>query len=200
MMVNEQAMLTKDEVHWSSFRSAVVCLQHTLSKVAHASPRATTSESDYVAHSGSTNDENSCQQSNNSSPRRIDSDHERQSALDNDAYNESASHQFRPQDITSNNTRWEYTNNMETNSFHRQLELIGLEQVHNNNNSWNDNAIDIIDTDHLISPTHGGVPSHASHTTNALSIAEQELAATRLKLAMTESERDELEFQLIQGS
>ncbi|KAL3757279.1 hypothetical protein ACHAWU_008440 [Discostella pseudostelligera] len=198
-MANEQTMLTKEEVHWSSFRSAVVCLQHTLSKVAQVSPRATLP--DDVEHiTDSTTDENSRQGSNNSAYRRIDSDHEPQSALDNDGYNETASHLFQPQYIISNSTQWGDTNNIETNSSHRQLELIGLEQVHNNNNSWNGIAVDIIDTDHLISPTHGGVPSHASHTTNALSIAEQQLAETRLKLAMTESERDELEFQLIQGS
>lgn len=96
-----------------------------------------------------------------------------------------------------------------SNQPHQQLELIGLEKVNNNsgldenNNhnidgivgSGNGNSISS-GVNLLMSPLNA--PSHASQTTNALSIAEQQLAETKLKLAMTESERDELEFQLMQ--
>ena len=188
-------MITKDkeDAHWSSFRNAVVCLQQTLSKMAEtASP---TSPED-LERSYDKTVMSECQRNNNNITQQMNS---RVFTSDN----ESALPLHRPQDILSNNASWDHANNIieSNNSSHRQLELIGLEQVHhNNNNGWNGNTINIVDTDHLVSPTHGVAPSHASQATNVLSIAEQQLAETRLKLAMTESERDELEFQLIQGS
>lgn len=184
-------MLAKEEEHWTSFRSAVVCLQYTLSKL------LTTAN---VESSGSMmNDGYSYQRKKNPVPQKLGSSCEHQSEMNRDACNECASHRHQPQDITSNNILRNGTNTIDTNSDHRQLQLIGLEKVHISN-SWNSNIINMANTDHLISPAHGGVPSNASYATNALSIAEQQLAETRLKLAMTESERDELEFQLIQGS
>ena len=199
-MVTEYPMLTKEDTHWSSFRNAVVCLQQTLSKVAEtASP---TSQED-LERSEDKNDMNECQRNNNAITQQMCSAREPLFMSVADACNDSAPHLYRPQDILSNNTSWDHANNIiePNNLSHRQLELIGLEQVHhNNNNGWNGNTISIVDTDHLVSPTHGVAPSHASQATNVLSIAEQQLAETRLKLAMTESERDELEFQLIQGS
>jgi hypothetical protein len=199
-MVTEYPMLTKEDTHWSSFRNAVVCLQQTLSKVAEAD--SPTSQED-LERSEDKNDMNECQRNNNAITQQVYSSREPLFTLDiNDACNESAPHLHRPQDILSNNAAWDHANNIiePSNSSHRQLELIGLEQVHhnNNNNGWNGNTINIVDTDHLVS--HGVAPSYASQATNILSIAEQQLAETRLKLAMTESERDELEFQLIQGS
>ncbi len=184
---------TKEEEHWSSFRSAVAYLQHKLSKVA---PRS----KENVESSGMTND-GPHRRNSISIYRKFDSSHdEHLSAFNTDACNECASPQLRPQDITSNNNHWDDTNSIDAHLVHRRLELIGLEKVHNNI-SWNGNAIDILDTGYLESPAHGGgAPSHASYATNALSITEQQLAETRLRLAMTESERDELEFQLIQGS
>ena len=48
---------------------------------------------------------------------------------------------------------------------------------------------------------HAQSSVHSSHATmDALSITAQQLSETRLKLALIESERDELEFQLMQKS
>ena len=85
------------------------------------------------------------------------------------------------------------------NSSHPQLELIGnLEEVKRNIQSRNNNTV-MTHNDDILSPMNAH-QSHTSHTTNAaLSIAEQQLTETKLKLAMTEMERDELEFQLMQN-
>ncbi len=89
-----------------------------------------------------------------------------------------------------------------TSTNHQYLELIGMEEVdksicsvnnkthlssHDNSNNYNNN-----------NPTNTNAMSHASQNTSALSIATQELAEMKLKLALTESERDELEFELMQ--
>lgn len=182
-------MLAKEEEHWTSFRSAVVRLQYTLSKL------LTTAN---VESSGSMNDGCLYQRKKNTVTQKFGSSCELQSEMNRDEFYECASHPHQPQDTTSNNILRNDTNTIDTNSDPRQLQLIGLEKVQINS-SWNGDTINMVDTDHLISPAHGGVPSNASYATNSLSIAEQQLAETRLKLAMTESERDELEFQLIQG-
>ena len=193
---------TKEEIHWSSFRSAVVCLQPTLLSRRLTSARSAGAESCTSAkvdvHKKQRNADRVASQNNNASA------HEPQSASDNNEINGSASHENRPQDMVTNNTQWDDDDdNLEKNEIHRhrhrQLELIGLEKVRKSS-SWNVNTIDIIDAVDHLSPAHGGAPSHASYATNVLSIAEQQLVETRLKLAMTESERDELEFHLIQGS
>ncbi len=87
-------------------------------------------------------------------------------------------------------------NTTQSSHHHHYLELIGMEEVdrsicsvnNKNNLSSHDNNI----------PTNNAM-SHASQNTNALSIATQELAEMKLKLALTESERDELEFELMQS-
>ena len=92
-------------------------------------------------------------------------------------------------------------NDLELNNLEENTDVIltGLEEVNKNVLHSSNNMIVGGGTNNLISPTNA--TSHASHTTmNALSVAEQSLVETRLKLAMTESERDELEFQLIQNS
>ena len=81
----------------------------------------------------------------------------------------------------------------------KSVELTGLEEVNKSVHSRNNIVLGTHDHINLRSPANA--PSHTSHTTtNALSIAEQQLAETKLKLALTESERDELEFQLIQNT
>lgn len=82
----------------------------------------------------------------------------------------------------------------------RHLELIGMEEVDRSicsvNNKTNLSSHD--NTNNYNNPTNTNAMSHASQNTNALSIATQELAEMKLKLALTESERDELEFELMQ--
>ena len=76
---------------------------------------------------------------------------------------------------------------------HRHLQLIGLEEV--TTNEYNRNNCQC-DNEH---EQHAQSSAHSSHATmDALSITAQQLAETRLKLALTESERDEMEFQLMQ--
>ena len=74
---------------------------------------------------------------------------------------------------------------------HRHLELIGLDEVDRsvyNRNNQADNELE----------QHAQSSAHSTHSTMALSITAQQLSEMRLKLALTESERDELEFQLMQ--
>jgi hypothetical protein len=84
--------------------------------------------------------------------------------------------------------------NIEINrSQHRHLELIGLEGVDKSEYSRENHHV----SDELTPPDHSS--AHSSRATIALSMAAQQLAETRLKLALTESERDEFEFRLMQG-
>ena len=76
---------------------------------------------------------------------------------------------------------------------HQYLELIGMEEVDRSNLSSHDNH------NNYVSTNNTNTMSHASQNTTALSIATQELAEMKLKLALTESERDELEFELMQS-
>lgn len=109
-----------------------------------------------------------------------------QSAADGRSVSVSDNKNANPQEVGQNRSRDELDHSEETNDnnerkqTHNHLELIGLEEVGNE----------------LLLPAS---PSRESHATNALSVAEQQLAETKFKLAMTESERDELEFQLMQN-
>lgn len=199
-------MTTKEEVHWSSFRSAVVGLQHSL-RAAHASSALADIEGisharDEVHHHDMHHHRNG---NNNSSSALIQNDdlgENTQSALDNDASKERTKPQSNEQDKSNAldhffeaSSTWD-GRNIETNNneAHHRLELIGLEEV--NTGDIYISSRNNVDND-LISPS--SEPSHTSQTASiALSIAEQQLANMRLKLAMTESERDELEFQLMQ--
>ena len=102
---------------------------------------------------------------------------------------------------TINNDENEIKNYNTTQTNHQYLELIGMEEVDRNicsvNNKANLSSHD--NTTTCNNPTNANaIMSHASQNTNALSIATQELAEMKLKLALTESERDELEFELMQ--
>jgi len=196
-------MLTKEEAHWASFRSAVLGPQQTLIDQSPAPATSDTLESSSSSHVGKLPEpkeglafmevEGDAQHSlSHSTPQKETP----QSALDvttdnimaQDGYEENT----KPQSADSWDTN---PNNIDTeDQTHQHLELIGLEEVKRNidlRNATNAGGND------LLSPARA--PSHASHTSNALSMAEQELVDTKLKLAMTESERDELEFQLMQS-
>ena len=84
---------------------------------------------------------------------------------------------------------------------HQYLELIGMEEVDRSICSLNNKSnLSSHDNNYIISTNNNNnAMSHASQNTNALSIATQELAEMKLKLALTESERDELEFELMQS-
>ena len=98
-------------------------------------------------------------------------------------YSYQRAHSSHPQDISAfrsggNAILIDEFNNAKS---HQNLELIGLEEVN--------------------TEQHAQSSAHSSHATmDALSITAQQLSETRLKLALIESERDELEFQLMQKS
>ena len=209
-------MLTKEEAHWNSFRYAVGSLQQTLLEsnppqlsdhVRNGSRDRCSNHTDgggtigiheqnrkkkhnaktSLSNSQSSIIDDTCQENSNSMPKHQDVISKSSNKTWNDEHDEtSQKHQ---------------NNDMEINSLEENTDVIltGLEEVNKNVLHSSNNMIVGGGTNNLISPTNA--TSHASHTTmNALSVAEQSLVETRLKLAMTESERDELEFQLIQNS
>mmetsp|Transcript_20977 Transcript_20977/g.44904 ORF Transcript_20977/g.44904 Transcript_20977/m.44904 type:complete len:192 (+) Transcript_20977:21-596(+) len=188
--------LTREEAHWSSFRIAVVDLQHTLRGYSPA-PMASRDISISHARRGSKDIRSLSNGGPPSSMKLAKQDHlfrreNPQSALEDivDVNPDSFKENPNPLDEVNHKNLWDDTKR-EPNQTHQHLELIGLEQVVNKNVFRNKTL-----ANNLSSPAKP--LSHASHTTNALSMTEQQLAETRLKLAMTESERDELEFQLMQ--
>jgi hypothetical protein len=179
----ENVTLSKEEAHWSSFRSAVAGLQHALTELSYSvevkMERTSTGRELYGS------DVNSSSTSSRNAPRN-----KPQSILD-DLCNENANPCDHPQDISKN--RWDGGNIEINRSLHRHLELIGLEEVDKSEYSRENDH----DSNELAPPAHSS--PHSSHATTALSMASQQLAETKLKLALTESERDELEFRLMQA-
>ena len=209
-------MFTKEEAHWASFRSAVGSLQQLL--LVHINNNLGDGDETNTDDNSNMRDANQLHISSSTSnekktARMIKS----QSALDDTYQVDKTTHQY---GTTSIAAQEKHDNNLvndendETNQSHQNLELnsleggeetnksvelTGLEEVNKSVHSRNNIALGTGDHINLRSPANA--PSHTSHTTtNALSIAEQQLAETKLKLALTESERDELEFQLIQNT
>lgn len=98
--------------------------------------------------------------------------------------------QSHPQDLPTN--QWSVSTIEELNSPnpHRHLELIGLEELDKSAYGRNNHVGNEVGQ-------HAHSSTHSSQQT--LSIAAHQLAKIRLKLALTESERDELEFKLMQN-
>ncbi|KAL3817317.1 hypothetical protein ACHAXA_003058 [Cyclostephanos tholiformis] len=171
---------SKEEAHWSSFRSAVAGLQNALIELSFSDEAETERSSADRELYG--NDVNSCTYNNlrDAAP----AGNKRPQSISDDLCNEDATTHYYPHYFTKD--RWQ-SGNTEIEKSHRHLELIGLEEIEMNNNVGNED----------IPPTHS--PTQSSNATVALSITTQQLAEMRLKLALTESERDELEFRLMQG-
>jgi len=213
-------MYTKEEAHWNSFSHAVGSLQQTLLEetvqpqhkfsddVRNGS--SSTSRDRYSNHTDGGGTIGINEGNRNKRHNKKSSISNSQSSIidDTSCQEENSSSMPKHQDVISksSNKTWDdkhddtsqrhENNDLEINSLEENTDVIltGLEEV-------NKSVLHKVGggTNNLISPTNA--TSHASHTTmNALSIAEQSLVETRLKLAMTESERDELEFQLIQNS
>ena len=210
-------MFTKEEAHWASFRSAVGSLQQLL--LVHVNNNiGDGDETNTDDNSHIMQDMNQLHiTSSTSNEKKAAIILKPQSALDSDTYQvEKTTHHGRTsiaaQKKNDKNT-WD-DKNEETNQSHQNLELDSLEGVEETNKSveltgleevnksvHSRNNIVVGTGDHINLRSPANAPSHTSHTTtNALSIAEQQLAETKLKLALTESERDELEFQLIQNT
>ena len=203
MAIAACTMITKEEAHWSSFRSAVFAIQSTLAQQPSGAPQANklanigSKSPDHINDNMQRNTEDT---TGSAASRHDEVIRESQSAM-LDATSNKTTPQSNELDTTNMGVdneetcdSWEDTNNNTQAQSHRQLELVGLEEVNKSANSRNNT----LGNNALISPANA--PSHTSHTTNALSVAEQQLAETRLKLAMTEAERDELEFQLMQNT
>eukprot|EP00578_Thalassiosira_sp_NH16_P015864 CAMPEP_0181112302 /NCGR_PEP_ID=MMETSP1071-20121207/19741_1 /TAXON_ID=35127 /ORGANISM="Thalassiosira sp., Strain NH16" /LENGTH=188 /DNA_ID=CAMNT_0023196263 /DNA_START=128 /DNA_END=694 /DNA_ORIENTATION=- len=187
--MSNEAVLTNEEAHWSAFRSAVAGLQSTLTK--RSSVPAETE------HGG----EKIIRSDNNNFRKHITGDDRSASGPNNpkkNACEEGTNHNTYHQDRANAGdgledcNRWDNTD-VGTDRIHQRLELIGFEEVNKSSYGRNNNYGDV-------GPISPAIESSAySQTTNALSVAEQQLVETKLKLAMTESERDELEFQLMQN-
>ena len=217
-------MFTREEAHWNSFRIAVDSLQKTLLESESVHPPHKLSDevrngsrdrcSNHTDGRGIIGIHEQNRKKIHNAKTSISNSHS--SIIDDTlCQEENSSSMPKHQNVISkrsNKTSWNdkhdetsqkhQNNDMEINSLEENTDVIltGLEEVnksvlHNRSN----NMIVGGGPNNLISPANA--TSHASHTTmNALSVAEQSLVETRLKLAMTESERDELEFQLIQNS
>lgn len=187
MMPNKIIMtLSKEEAHWSSFRSAVAGLQHALTALSF-SVEADTKCSSSTERERHVDDVNSSTKYDrrNTAPRN-----RQPQSGSNDPCNEDATTHYHSHYLFKD--RWDDGNIEMDESRHRHLELIGLEEVEKGACSMNNHV-----GNERIPPPHSSVQS--SHATVALSMTTQQLAETRLKLALTESERDELEFRLMQG-
>ena len=210
-------MFTKEEAHWSSFRNAVSSLQQTLLESSVHPPKLS---DDIIGNRDRCNNHTDGsgiiriqEQNRNKSHTTKTSISNSQSSIIDDTCQENSCSMPKYQNVISksSNKAWDdkhdetsqrYENNDLINSLEENTDVIltGLEEVNKSVlHSSNNMIVGGGTNNNLISPTNA--TSHASHTTmNALSVAEQSLVETRLKLAMTESERDELEFQLIQNS
>ena len=208
-------MFTKEEAHWASFRSAVGSLQQLL---VHVNNNIGEGDETNTIDNGNMQGMNQLHiNSSTSNEKKTARIINPQSALD-DTYQDKITqitHEYGTTSIAAqqrnDKNSWDEANetnqshpNLELNSLeegedtNRSVELTGLEEVNRSVHSRNNIVLGTGDHINLTSPANA--PSHTSHTTTMLSQAEQQLAETRLKLAMTESERDELEFQLIQNT
>ena len=86
-----------------------------------------------------------------------------------------------------------YSNSNKNNSSTHRFDFSGLEEV-NKSICSNNNTIEEL----MVSPLNAETNTSQTATV-ALSLAESQLAEMKLKLAMTESERDELEFELMKS-
>jgi hypothetical protein len=201
----------REEAHWNSFRGEVSQLQQTLIesllKSDNSSKTAGKKKGDEInitkgSHAASHDgDETVSAAKNNSKQFEASAQHrENDTILCNDGRKENKLLQSQLQlspleELDDSAEIIEDENNdnaTQTHHHHYYLELIGMEEVDKSICSVNNkNNLDDIPMNNAM--------SHASQNTNALSIATQELAEMKLKLALTESERDELEFELIQS-
>lgn len=231
-MTNE-ATLTREEAHWSSFRSAVIAFQDTLGD--QQSSARTDNEDDNGRHDTRPGNNNRRPEKKSGRPISENSSmhqHNRFSTPIKNAEKDDSIQRKHPQSRLYNNDNiadipnsiacqeksdpqnnnnavdkppldprnpWEDDNTILEPEIGQQhhLELIGLEEV--NKGAYSRNIITTGGNHNIAASSPANTQlSHASHTTIALSMAEHELAEMKLKLAMTESERDELEFKLMQ--
>ncbi|KAL7549278.1 hypothetical protein ACHAWF_012554 [Thalassiosira exigua] len=203
--------LIREEAHWSSFRHAVAGLQvalvekssfETETKDRNSYERQRRGSLDSLADVKSTpntiSKHSGAQHGDSSLGQNVGEEYSQsalnENSLKSDSLTEDRFHRgdrdlsHLPKNMLENNSPG--GDNIGTKN--PTLELVGLEEVNRavyNKSNFDGNGIS--------SPVTA--PSQMSPASNALTKAEQQLAEMKLRLAMTESERDELEFILMQS-
>ena len=217
-----------EEAHWSSFRKEVLQLQESLSLLDKnnngCSSLSTNIKASRDVNVNSKKDNTACYDQYDSKAKK-DSRQIQATVVDendtpiNNIHRDTSTEtnkvpqcqlQLSPLDELDDDDNSYLSNNDSDNDknysatqpqHHQYLELIGMEEVDRSICSLNNKSnLSSHDNNCIISTNNNNnAMSHASQNTNALSIATQELAEMKLKLALTESERDELEFELMQS-
>eukprot|EP00984_Skeletonema_dohrnii_P020884 scaffold10292_cov119-Skeletonema_dohrnii-CCMP3373.AAC.5 len=208
-----------EEAHWSSFRGEVLQLQQSLVASLFDNDNGCTSSTKSVKKSRDKNTSRKGNEANYSSQAdsmtKTNGKQLKAPANANDTQlhhgvtkeNKLPQSQLQLSPLEELDDNSEFINNESddsnfnynaTQSHHHYLELIGMEEVDRSICSVN-NKHNLSSHDNNNVPTNNNALSHASQNTNALSIATQELAELKLKLALTESQKDELEFELMQS-
>ena len=223
-----QKLSRSEEAHWSSFRAEVLQLQQSLLDKNNngCSSSSTNSKASRDINVNRRKDNAACYAQYDSKAKNDSRQIEATVVDENDTainniYRDTSTEtnkvpqsqllQLSPLDELDDDDNSDLSNNDSNNDksiynatqpqHHQYLELIGMEEVDRSICSLNNKSnLSSHDNNCIISTNNNNnAMSHASQNTNALSIATQELAEMKLKLALTESERDELEFELMQS-
>jgi len=198
----------REEQHWTSFRSAVVCLQQKLGEQMSEDPPVDDAKCEQIQHCYIDDEErddfsvsSDILGSDTQQPQLVSVQIQHgssASSLHNNPQEEESTNNNNRNNNNNNNNRNNNNNNSNSNSnknnssTHR-FDFSGLEEV-NKSICSNNNTIEEL----MVSPLNAETNTSQTATV-ALSLAESQLAEMKLKLAMTESERDELEFELMKS-
>ncbi|EED95510.1 predicted protein [Thalassiosira pseudonana CCMP1335] len=184
----------REEQHWTSFRSAVVCLQQKLGEQMSEDPPVDDAKCGQIQHCY-IDDEERDDFSVSSDILGSDTQQPQLVSVQIQHGSSASSLHNNPQEeeSTNNNNRNNNNNSNKNNSSTHRFDFSGLEEV-NKSICSNNNTIEEL----MVSPLNAETNTSQTATV-ALSLAESQLAEMKLKLAMTESERDELEFELMKS-
>jgi hypothetical protein len=184
----------REEQHWTSFRSAVVCLQQKLGEQMSEDPPVDDAKCEQIQHCY-IDDEERDDFSVSSDILGSDTQQPQLVSVQIQHGSSASSLHNNPQEeeSTNNNNRNNNNNSNKNNSSTHRFDFSGLEEV-NKSICSNNNTIEEL----MVSPLNAETNTSQTATV-ALSLAESQLAEMKLKLAMTESERDELEFELMKS-
>jgi len=214
---NTTQISRSEEAHWSSFRGEVLQLQQTLVASLFDNDNGCTSSTKSVKKSRVKNTSRKGNDANYSSqadpmtkntgkqleaPANVNGTQLHHGVTKENKLPQSQLQLSPLEELDDNseliNNESDDSNYNATHSHHHYLELIGMEEVDRSICSVN-NKHNLSSHDNNNVPANNNAMSHASQNTTALSIATQELAELKLKLALTESQKDELEFELMQS-
>lgn len=222
---NEPSVVSKkmqssrsEQAHWHSFRGEVLQLQHSLvDSLFDGNGPGKNKKRDEIndIRKGSHNTSYCGNQADSATYKINSKQFEASTDENNDRFKENKLPQSQLQlspleelddtaEIIMHDGNNDSSNTTQTHHHHHHyLELTGMEEVDRSICSINNknNRSSSSHHNNNIPSTNNAIMSHndASQNTNALSIATQELAEMKLKLAFTEAERDELEFELMQS-